>query len=114
MRYWRRNVKPHIQTIFAQCGLHLGTAYQIIDDLLDYQATDQNFGKQLGNDLREGKITMPLIYLLQYGAQAHKDAILEAINTPNDDNLRFIQEAILSSGAIGIHTTICQTRSQSS
>lgn len=94
------NAKPHIQTIFAQYGLHLGTAYQIIDDLLDYQATDQNFGKQLGNDLREGKITMPLIYLLQYGAQDHKDAILEAINTPNDDNLRFIQEAILSSGAM--------------
>lgn len=94
------NVTPQIQTIFAQYGLHLGTAYQIIDDLLDYQATDQNFGKQLGNDLREGKITMPLIYLLQYGTPDQKDAILDAINNPSDGNLCFIQEAILSSGAM--------------
>lgn len=54
------------QIIFAmdRYGLHLGNAFQIVDDILDYSASSQSFGKNLGNDLSEGKLTLPMIYTL--------------------------------------------------
>jgi octaprenyl-diphosphate synthase len=93
-------VEPHQQNSFAQFGLHLGTAYQLIDDLLDYSATNEDFGKQLGNDLAEGKVTMPLIYLLHNGTTEQKELIANAINNSDAKNLPKIQSAITMSGAI--------------
>ena len=94
------NAPPQLQTIYAQYGLHLGTAYQLIDDLLDYQATNVDFGKQLGNDLAEGKPTMPLIYLLKYGNNEQRILATEALTNPERANLIQIQQAIHSSGAL--------------
>lgn len=94
------NAKPHIQSILAQYGLHIGTAYQLIDDLLDYQATNVDFGKQLGNDLAEGKPTMPLIYLLQNGTEEQRAQVIQAIINPAATDLTHIQKLIINSGAI--------------
>lgn len=91
---------PHMQTIFAQYGLHLGTAYQLIDDLLDYQASNDAFGKQLGNDLAEGKPTMPLIYLLKHGTEEQRTLATTAIAHPEQADFIKIQEAIRTSGAL--------------
>ncbi|HSX19644.1 MAG TPA: polyprenyl synthetase family protein, partial [Gammaproteobacteria bacterium] len=94
------NATPHIQAIFAQYGLHLGTAYQLIDDLLDYQTTNIDFGKQLGIDLAEGKPTMPLIYLLQHGTAEQQALVTHAITQTDGVDLAQVQEAIVTSGAL--------------
>ena len=54
-----------IETRLGSCGTHLGLAFQLIDDVLDFASTAERLGKPVGNDLREGKITLPLIYVLQ-------------------------------------------------
>ena len=46
-------------------GINLGLAFQLMDDLLDFTSSEEKLGKPIGNDLREGKVTLPLIYLLQ-------------------------------------------------
>jgi octaprenyl-diphosphate synthase len=94
------NTPPHIQQALAQYGLHLGTAYQLIDDLLDYQSDSEEFGKLLGNDLAEGKPTMPLIYLLQHGSPQQKALVTAAISNPDSSNLNEIQHAIMNSQAL--------------
>lgn len=90
----------HMRTIMAQYGLHIGTAYQLIDDLLDYQATDAAFGKKLGQDLTEGKPTLPLIYLLQHGTEQQRALASDAISDPQAIKLAAVQEAIQNSGAL--------------
>lgn len=89
-----------IQQAMANYGLHLGTAYQLIDDLLDYQATSEEFGKTLGNDLAEGKPTMPLIYLFTHGTEEQKVLVIDAITKPETANFSAIQLAISASGAL--------------
>lgn len=80
-------------------GLHLGTAFQLVDDLLDYQAENE-WGKNLGDDLAEGKMTLPLIYALANANQKEALYLREAIQAGALDDLPRIQEAIVSSGAI--------------
>jgi len=94
------NMPLHIQQALAQYGLHMGTAYQLIDDLLDYRSDNEAFGKALGNDLAEGKPTMPLIYLFQQGSPQQRALVAEAISNPSSSNLPEIQKVIMSSGAL--------------
>jgi octaprenyl-diphosphate synthase len=56
--------EPHVEEALASYGQNLGMAFQLVDDLLDFTASEQVLGKPVGSDLREGKITLPLIYLL--------------------------------------------------
>ncbi|MBI5683399.1 MAG: polyprenyl synthetase family protein [Deltaproteobacteria bacterium] len=63
----------------AGFGLNLGMAFQLTDDCLDYTSKDEELGKAVGNDLKEGKITLPLIYLLRNSTQDEKQEILKLI-----------------------------------
>ncbi len=56
-------------------GLNVGMAFQIIDDVLDFTSTELTLGKPVGNDLKEGKLTLPLIYLMRDGDPKHRDLI---------------------------------------
>ncbi len=56
-------------------GLNLGLAFQLVDDVLDYTADEQKLGKPIMNDLREGKVTLPVIYLLQENQPAHREMV---------------------------------------
>ena len=94
------NTPPHIQSALSQYGMHLGTAYQLIDDLLDYGANAKTFGKQLGNDLAEGKPTLPIIYLLQHGTNEQRALAQETIIKPEINNLPAINAALRDCGAI--------------
>ncbi len=78
-------------------GLHLGIAYQLIDDALDY-AVDT--GKNRGNDLIEGKPTLPIIYALRTGSVASATVLRQAISNGSSENLDSIMEIIESTGAI--------------
>ncbi len=64
-------------------GMHLGTAFQLIDDVLDYQADVNELGKNIGDDLAEGKPTLPLIHALKHGTSQQKALIREAIIESN-------------------------------
>ncbi len=92
--------EPNIEEKMVQYGMHLGTAFQLIDDLLDYQNPLSQTGKVPGNDLTEGKATLPLIYILQNGTTKEKRMIEEAIQQGSNQNFSIIQEIIESSGAL--------------
>lgn len=84
----------------ASYGKHLGMAFQLMDDLLDYAGDTEAFGKNIGADLNEGKMTLPLIYALQTSSPQHALLLKEAIQTGFATDLSAIQEIIVSSGAI--------------
>lgn len=84
----------------AKFGHHLGIAFQVTDDALDYAATASELGKNIGDDLAEGKTTLPLIHA-QMSAQAeHAQAIHHAIENGGSASLAVVQEAIETTGAI--------------
>jgi octaprenyl-diphosphate synthase len=74
---------------FKDYGLHLGNAFQIIDDVLDYEADSATMGKEVGDDLSEGKTTLPMIYALANTSGADKKLLENAIN--NADNSRITE-----------------------
>ncbi len=88
------------QQALGNYGRHLGMAFQLVDDILDYRATNENWGKNIGADLNEGKATLPLIYALKHAPASQATLIREAILAGSLDNIDTIQEAIVSSGAI--------------
>src|SRR5690606_20803282 len=70
----------------AAFGMHLGTAFQIIDDVLDYSADESETGKHLGDDLAEGKPTLPLIHVMQYGTPEQSALVRNAIEQGGRDD----------------------------
>jgi octaprenyl-diphosphate synthase len=89
-----------IEHALATYGRHLGQAFQLIDDALDYDAKPEELGKNIGDDLAEGKPTLPLIYALAHGSAAERHMIREAIETGGTRNLTSIQLAIETSGGL--------------
>ncbi len=69
----------------AQYGLHLGMAFQLIDDALDYKASQDSWGKKLGDDLAEGKPTLPLIYAIQHGSTEEAALVIDAVKEGKRD-----------------------------
>jgi octaprenyl-diphosphate synthase len=87
----------------AAFGRHIGTAFQLMDDLLDYTATSTQMGKNAGDDLREGKPTLPLIYLLENGNSEEQFLVRSAITQNTDlpeDVFEQILSAVQNSGAL--------------
>ncbi|HUI41059.1 MAG TPA: polyprenyl synthetase family protein [Terriglobia bacterium] len=67
------------ETRLGSCGTHLGLAFQLIDDVLDFSSSEERLGKPVGNDLREGKITLPVIYLLQRCRPDEKQKVAQVL-----------------------------------
>jgi octaprenyl-diphosphate synthase len=87
----------------AEYGRGVGIAFQVADDTLDYQADAEVFGKALGKDLDDGKITLPLLYTLQRAAPAERErlvAIVEADGPPDADTQGFVLGLMRRYGAI--------------
>ena len=80
-------------------GRHLGTAFQLVDDALDYNASADELGKNIGDDLAEGKVTLPLIHAMQEGSDEDRKIIRKAILEGGLDQLDRITTIIKSSGA---------------
>ncbi len=102
------NAPPIEEKALADFGLNLGIAFQLMDDILDYVSQEETFGKAIGKDLSEGKITLPLIRALQACSPREKDIISRTIQNPDRDmeDVSFIMRAVQSYG--GIDYTIKQ------
>ncbi len=75
------NTDPKIEHALFDFGIKLGNAFQIIDDMLDYSSSSEIIGKNVGDDLAEGKATIPLIYILQNGNQQQKELIKNTLKS---------------------------------
>jgi len=91
-------------------GKHLGVAFQLIDDALDYSAKSATLGKNVGDDLAEGKPTLPLIRAMEMGNAEQKALIREAIETGKAERFDEINRAIVETGAL--QYTIDQAESE--
>ena len=84
----------------AVYGQQLGVAFQLIDDALDYKSTAEDLGKNLGDDLAEGKPTLPLIYAIAHGTESEASIIINAIKQGSRDAFNEVYEIVLSTKAI--------------
>jgi len=84
----------------ADYGRHLGTAFQLIDDVMDYSSSSEEMGKNVGDDLAEGKPTLPLIRAMEQGTAEQKAFIQSAIENGGLDQIDAVTEAIKSTDAI--------------
>lgn len=84
----------------ALYGQYLGMAFQIADDMLDYAIDNKELDKNIGDDLAEGKLTLPLIYLLENGTLADKEIITQAIQSQSTKHLKTIQKRINETSAL--------------
>ncbi len=83
-----------------QYGLHLGTAFQLIDDVLDYTGNPETMGKNVGDDLAEGKPTLPLIYAMKNGTSQEAELIRQAIQHKSQDKLEHIITIVQNTNAL--------------
>lgn len=91
---------PQLEKALAAYGMHLGTAFQLVDDVLDYSGKEAATGKHLGDDLAEGKPTLPLIHVMQRGTPEQAACVRKAIEEGGRDDFPAVLEAIHASGAL--------------
>ena len=90
---------PEMEEACAAYALHLGNAFQIADDILDYKGEAATIGKNLGADLREGKVTLPLLYAMQMTTPENRERIREAVRN-GDGDFEEISRIVMQSGAL--------------
>lgn len=88
------------ENAMARYAMHLGSAFQLVDDLLDYQADSEQIGKNIGDDLAEGKPTLPLIYAMQNGTASQANIIRDAIEHGRREQISQIIDIIHQTGAM--------------
>ena len=92
----------------AQYGKHLGTAFQLIDDVLDYTSSSDDMGKNVGDDLAEGKPTLPLIYAMNNGSAEQSRLIRTAIEQGGYDYIEQVQVIIHATGALDYTASVAR------
>lgn len=91
---------PHDETALTVYGMHLGTAFQLIDDILDLSGNSDDIGKNLGDDLAEGKPTLPLLYAMRNSDAEQSQLIRNSIEQGGLEHLSQVIEAVKNSGAL--------------
>ena len=94
------NSDPAVADGLAAYGFNLGRAFQITDDWLDYSGQDEHLGKNLGDDLAEGKVTLPLILALKSAPPADRDFLRGIIRAGGTEELGRVQSILLATGAL--------------
>jgi octaprenyl-diphosphate synthase len=84
-------VSAEMENALSDFGMDLGIAFQLMDDVLDYAADQEEFGKSIGHDIEEGKITLPLIHALNHSTDAEKSRIGDIVSaeTVEDEDFAF-------------------------
>jgi octaprenyl-diphosphate synthase len=98
----------------AAYGMHLGTAFQLIDDVLDYSASAEDMGKNVGDDLAEGKPTLPLIHVMRTGTDEQAALVRSAIENGGLDQLEAVLAAIEATGALEYARKVAQQEADAS
>ena len=93
-------VSPDLERGLADYGMRVGTAFQLIDDVLDYSGDAATIGKNVGDDLAEGKPTLPLIYAMRSGSPSQASLIRQAIEHGGRDAFAEVVVAIKATGAL--------------
>ncbi len=91
---------PEKEDALARYGMHIGAAFQLIDDVLDYTASSEQMGKNIGDDLAEGKPTLPLIHAMRVGTEDQAATIRHAIQTGGRDNIDTVLKIIETTDAL--------------
>ncbi len=94
------NASPSDEEALSQYGMHIGTAFQLIDDVLDLSGNASEIGKNLGDDLSEGKPTLPLLYAMRNGTADEAETIKRAIEHGGLDDLATVLSAVERTGAL--------------
>ena len=94
------DASPEQEQAMARFGMHLGTAFQLVDDVLDYSASADELGKNVGDDLAEGKPTLPLIRAMHQGSAEQSAIIRKAIESGGREHIAEVTAAIESTDAI--------------
>ena len=106
-----RRSDKEIQAMAAY-GRYLGTAFQLIDDVMDYSSNSEEMGKNVGDDLAEGKPTLPLIYAMQQGSAEQVTLITEAIEKGGYDKIAEVQAIIEQTGALQYTEKMAQQQAE--
>jgi octaprenyl-diphosphate synthase len=106
------NADKTTEDALAAYGQHLGVAFQLIDDALDYKATTEDLGKNLGDDLAEGKPTLPLIYAIAKGTPEQAQIIIDAIKTGSREAFNDVYEVVKNTQAIEYTEQAAQHQAQ--
>ncbi len=96
---------PEQVSAMGRYGMHVGTAFQLIDDVLDYRGAPAEIGKNIGDDLAEGKPTLPLIHAMRAGSDAAAAVVRQAVEHGGRDDIEAVMDAVESSGAIAYTST---------
>ena len=100
------------QDRLADFGRHVGTAFQLIDDVLDYSGDEEATGKHLGDDLAEGKPTLPLIHVLQHGNAEQAGVVRRAIEEGGREAFPAVIEAVRQTGALEATRAVAQQEAE--
>lgn len=100
---------PEVENALTLYGQQLGVAFQLIDDALDYTASTEDLGKNLGDDLAEGKPTLPLIYAIQHGSPEQAKVVIDAIREGSRDAFNEVFAIVKATNAIE-YTEQCAER----
>ena len=105
------NKTKNEEKAMATYGRHLGTAFQLIDDVLDYSSSENELGKNIGSDLSQGNPTLPLLYAMWNGDKKQAKIIRDSISNGGLENISLIKDAINSTGAISYTAEIAKQES---
>ena len=104
------NVSREKETALAEYGMNLGIAFQLVDDCLDYTSSNKELGKVIGNDLKEGKVTLPLIHTIKNATPAEREEILAAIEADDIKEYQLSSVLALINRYKGIDYSLNRTR----
>ncbi|GAA5786385.1 polyprenyl synthetase family protein [Chitiniphilus shinanonensis] len=103
---------PEVESRMARYGMHLGTAFQIVDDVLDYTGNPDEIGKNLGDDLAEGKPTLPLIYTMRHGSPEQADAVRNALTHARREHFPAVLAAVRDCGALNYALDVARNEAE--
>lgn len=101
-----------VETAMAAYGLHLGTAFQLVDDILDYTADAEAMGKNVGDDLAEGKPTLPIINAIERSSGSDRALLEEAITNASRENLSAVLEIIEKTGSLAYTSRVAREQAR--
>ena len=105
------NSNQKVIEAMGKFGMHLGNAFQIIDDTLDYESDSNIIGKEVGDDLSEGKVTLPMIYALEKTTKSDKKILTDAIQNADASNINQVVEILMNVNAFQYSRDIANNES---